>query len=105
MKKLLFTLGVTFLSIFAGVDLQAQTNSNHVWVDGYYKSDGTYVEGHYRTAPNNTINDNFSTYPNYNPYTGKQGTISPSPTLFYPNKRLSSYNLQLTYPLSPPKIN
>ncbi|TQD34035.1 hypothetical protein [Haloflavibacter putidus] len=51
------------------------TNPNHVQVDGYYKSDGTYVESHMRTAPNNTIIDNFSTSPNLNPYTGKIGTI------------------------------
>jgi hypothetical protein len=68
---------ITFaLILFAGITF-AQ-NPNHVYVNGYTKSNGTYVEGHYRTAPNRTINDNFSTHPNVNPYTGKQGTISPS---------------------------
>ncbi|MFT0714635.1 hypothetical protein [Flagellimonas lutimaris] len=51
------------------------TNPNHVKVDGYYKSNGTYVEPYMRTAPNSTIIDNFSTSPNLNPYTGKIGTI------------------------------
>tara|TARA_R110000868_G_scaffold121097_4_gene321350 strand:- start:4598 stop:5593 length:996 start_codon:yes stop_codon:yes gene_type:complete len=51
------------------------TNPNHVPVDGYYKSNGTYVEPYTRTAPNTTIIDNFSTSPNLNPYTGKIGTI------------------------------
>lgn len=51
------------------------TNPNHVQVDGYYKSNGTYVEPYTRTAPNTTIRDNFSTSPNLNPYTGKIGTI------------------------------
>ncbi len=51
------------------------TNPNHVQVDGYYKSNGTYVEPYTRTAPNTTIIDNFSTSPNLNPYTGKIGTI------------------------------
>lgn len=51
------------------------TNPNHVQVDGYYKSNGTYVEPHTRTAPNSTIRDNFSTSPNLNPYTGKIGTV------------------------------
>jgi hypothetical protein len=46
-----------------------------VWVEGYYRKNGTYVEGHYRTRPNNTNSDNFSTKPNLNPYTGKKGTI------------------------------
>ena len=65
-------------------------NSNHVYVNGYTKSDGTYVQGHYRTAPNSTINDNFSTYPNVNPYTGQQGTISPSYYYDYTPSRSSS---------------
>ena len=51
------------------------TNPNHVEVNGYYKSNGTYVEPYIRTAPNSTIRDNFSTSPNLNPYTGKIGTI------------------------------
>jgi hypothetical protein len=51
------------------------TNPIHVQVDGYYNSNGTYVEPYTRTAPNTTIRDNFSTSPNLNPYTGKIGTI------------------------------
>lgn len=51
------------------------TNSNHVKVEGYYKSNGTYVKPHMRTAPNNTIMDNFSTSPNINPYTGEKGKV------------------------------
>ena len=47
---------------------------NDVWVDGYTRSDGTTVKGHYRSAPNNTVIDNFSYYGNINPYTGAIGT-------------------------------
>jgi len=47
-----------------------------VWVDGYYRSDGTYVDGYYRTAPDNTTENNYSTIGNQNPYTGKWGTQS-----------------------------
>ncbi len=54
-----------------------QTNSRHVHVKGHYRSDGTYVQPHYRTAPNSTNRDNFSTRPNINPYTGKPGYIEP----------------------------
>ena len=53
------------------------TNSNHVFVEGYTKSNGTYVQGYYRTAPNSSIYDNFSTKPNINPYTGEIGTVKP----------------------------
>jgi hypothetical protein len=31
-----------------------------VWVNGYYRSDGTYVKGHWRTAPNLRKDDNYS---------------------------------------------
>lgn len=43
-------------------------------VKGYFKKDGTYVEPHKRTAPNNRVDDNWSTVGNTNPYTGKPGT-------------------------------
>lgn len=49
--------------------------SKDVYVEGYYRSDGTFVQGHYRTKPNNTINDNYSTKGNINPYTGKEGWV------------------------------
>jgi len=52
-------------------------NPESVWVNGYYRSDGTYVEGYYRTAPNNTVLDNYSHYGNVNPYTGAIGTKDP----------------------------
>lgn len=44
-------------------------------VSGYYKQNGTYVQPHHRTAPNNTISDNYSTQGNVNPYTGQPGTV------------------------------
>lgn len=44
------------------------------YVQPYTRSNGTYVEGHYRTNPNATKNDNYSTFPNINPHTGKMGT-------------------------------
>lgn len=69
-----FILSIIFLGIFA--ICSAQTNSSHTRVSGYLRKDGTYVQGHYRTSPNATINDNFSTYGNINPYTGKHGWIT-----------------------------
>jgi hypothetical protein len=67
-------------------------SQSQVYVNGYYNQYGTYVAPHYRTAPNKTINDNWSTKPNYNPYTGKQGTVKPSNS-YYNN----SYYRQPTY--------
>lgn len=59
MKKLLILLVI----VLSGLTAAAQVNQNQIWVDGYYRSDGTYVEGHYRTAPNNTTEDNLKQNP------------------------------------------
>ncbi len=47
------------------------------YVKGHVKSDGTYVQGHYKTEANDTKTDNYSSKPNVNPYTGKKGTVDP----------------------------
>jgi len=44
-----------------------------VYVNGYTRSDGSSVGGHYRSSPNSSIYDNWSTYGNVNPYTGQKG--------------------------------
>lgn len=47
------------------------------FVHGYIKSDGSYVEPYYRSSPNSTDLDNYSTKGNVNPYTGAVGTREP----------------------------
>lgn len=44
-----------------------------VRVGGYYKKSGTYVKSYYRTSPDSRKSNNWSSYGNYNPYTGKKG--------------------------------
>ena len=44
------------------------------YVKGYTKSDGTYVQGHYRSSPNAQKFDNYSSQGQTNPYTGQKGT-------------------------------
>ena len=64
----------TFLFIvflFAAANTFAQTST---YVSGYTNSNGTYVQGYYRTTPNSTRVDNYSTIGNRNPYTGSIGT-------------------------------
>lgn len=57
--------------------------SAQVYVRGYTRSDGTYVAPHYRSLPNRSVYDNYSTRGNYNPYTGKAGTRNPySPSTY-----------------------
>lgn len=58
--------------LFAAANSFAQST---VYVQGYTRSNGTYVPAHYRTAPDYTINNNWSTVGNVNPYTGKAGTV------------------------------
>jgi hypothetical protein len=74
----------------------SQVNPSSTYVNGYYKKDGTYVQGYYKTTPNKTINDNYSTSPNVNPYTGQQGTIQPTTTPTY------TYNTTPTYTYTAP---
>jgi hypothetical protein len=67
MKSLFFILAFVLTSLLSF----AQTQT---WVSGYYKSNGTYVQGHYRQTPNNTNHDNWSTKSNYNPNNNSNGT-------------------------------
>jgi len=43
-------------------------SKSDVYVQGYYRKDGTYVRPHMRSAPNGTKRDNFSYKGNTNPY-------------------------------------
>ena len=47
------------------------------YVNGYNRSNGTYVEPYHRTEPNSTKLDNYSTRGNVNPYTGQAGHVDP----------------------------
>jgi hypothetical protein len=91
MKKLFFFIAF----LFAAANSFAQTST---YVSGYTNSNGTYVQGYYRTTPNITRNDNYSTVENVNPYTGSYGTkaadsyyIAPSNYSSPSNYSTSSY--------------
>lgn len=73
MRKLT-TILIAFITIFSFATLFAQSN---VYVNGYYKKNGTYIQPHFKTAPNSSMFDNYSTKGNFNPYTGKPGWIDP----------------------------
>ncbi len=76
MKKLFFLLVFFFATVISFAQSQ-------VWVNGTTRSNGTYVPEHYRTAPDYTINNNWTTLGNVNPHTGKVGTLPRSTS--YPN--------------------
>ena len=63
-KLILTTIATLFLSFSV---------SASCFVNGYYKSNGTYVQGYYKSCPNNNVYDNYSYKGNINPYTGKKG--------------------------------
>lgn len=74
MKKL-FILSVLLVGVLLfSESAEARTTR----IRGYFKpSTGSYVAPHYKTTPNRSKFDNFSTKGNYNPYTGKKGTVNP----------------------------
>lgn len=63
--------------LIAGVCLVTSIATADDWVNGYMRSDGTYVNGYYRTSPDSTTLNNYSTQGNVNPYTVQPGTKSP----------------------------
>lgn len=63
-----------FLMIFLVLLFSLQTLARDVFVKGHYRKDGTYVAPHHRSSPDSSVNNNWSTQGNYNPYNGKEGT-------------------------------
>ena len=56
MKKMMI-----MISLVAALGLNLNTAANAlVLVDGYFKSNGTYVESHWRTSPDGVCWNNFS---------------------------------------------
>lgn len=84
--------------IIAALVVTAPAAARDTYVKSHIRSDGTFVQGHHRTAPNRTTLDNYSTSPNINPYTGKQGTVDP----YRPRTQPYQYKPR-TY--TPPKSN
>lgn len=73
MKKIIYTICTLALILSFGV-AEART----IKVKSYYKpSTGRYVNSYYKTSPNKTKIDNYSSKYNYNPYTSKKGYVNP----------------------------
>lgn len=69
--------GILVLVAAMALAWASQADARDVRVRGYFKKDGTYVAPHYRSAPNRTTLDNYSTRGNYNPHTGQPGKVNP----------------------------
>jgi hypothetical protein len=74
MRRYLFAF-VSVALVVASTVLPAVAGD--VSVRGHVRRDGTYVQPHVRSAPDRSYNNNWSTSPNINPYTGQQGTRQP----------------------------
>lgn len=73
MKKIIISSVLVLFIIL--VSFSASVGAKTVSVKGYYKpSTMKYVAPSYKTSPNKTKLDNYSTKGNYNPYTGKKGS-------------------------------
>ena len=72
--RLSFLVVFIITIITAFTTAEARSNGGSHPVKGHVKKDGTYVQPHHATNPNSTQKDNYSSKPNVNPYTGKEGT-------------------------------
>ena len=66
-------LGIAILTMSFAVNCSERL-AKDVYFNGYTRSDGTQVRGHYRSAPDYSYDNNWSTEGNTNPYTGERGT-------------------------------
>ncbi len=83
MRKRITLLSIALIAI---PSFAASSNS----VKGYTKKDGTYVQPHKKTNPDQLRRNNYSSEGNYNPNTGKQGKQRNE--LSNPPKYNDSYN-------------
>jgi hypothetical protein len=76
-----FVLSVILICLSYGEAVAA----GRTYVRGHIRSNGTYVAPHYRTSPDSSFRNNWSTVGNVNPYTGKVGTKT-QPSYRYPTR-------------------
>ena len=65
---------MTTMMVLIGAALPAEAAQR---VKGYTTKNGTYVAPYYRSAPNGSRMDNYSSKGNENPFTGKKGYTDP----------------------------
>jgi hypothetical protein len=66
------------------------------WVNGYFRKVGTYVQGYWRSEPDQKYWNNWSSWGNTNPYTGKKGYDLPKAEEY--DKNPSYYDYQYRPP-------
>lgn len=76
MKKILFSL-IALLLILSYSLISVPSAEALQRVNGYTTKRGTYVAPYYKSTPNKSKFDNFSTKGNINPFSGKKGIVNP----------------------------
>jgi hypothetical protein len=79
------------------ISLAVPALAGDVYVQGYTRSDGTYVAPYHRTSPDSSLFNNYSTQGNVNPYTGQMGTVNP-----YSQPNSNPYGSSYSNPYSNP---
>jgi len=74
------------------------------WVDGYYKTDGTYVQGHWRSSRDDKYWNNWSSWGNSNPNTGEKGYKLPNYNDYLQRPSYYDYTYR-PYNYTPPTSN
>lgn len=67
-------LTIVLITVFAFSTPCFAKGKSSSYVNGYYRSSGTYVAPHYRSGKDGYHNNNWSVKGNVNPHTGKSGT-------------------------------
>ena len=88
--KCIYFILIIITFIVATTNISAQRRGGgSVHVRAYVRKNGTYVAQHYRSHPDGRFSNNWSTFGNINPYTGKEGKKLSKPI----NKGTSSIHL------------
>ena len=73
MSKLFISIAGAILIAFTALPAQ-EAEAGDVYVRGHYRSNGSYVQPHYRSSPDSYKGNNYSAKGNVNPYTGRRGS-------------------------------
>ena len=95
-----------YVSVMLGLLLPVTTFAQDVYVRGHFRSDGTYVQPYYRSAPDTTLNPR-SIYESMYPYAPQVAPPDPYAVLPGPYSMSSAeyrYRQRLHEP-SPPSYN
>jgi hypothetical protein len=77
LKRFLIAAALAAALLVPATIAPTETLAASCYVNGYTRSNGTPVSGYYRSCPDSSTDNNWSTRGNQNPYTGAWGTRDP----------------------------